>query len=34
MDVEGLLKDYAPEVDPYEEMDVEGLLTLEDYVAQ
>ena len=25
--------DYAPEVDPYEEMDVEGLLTLEDHVA-
>ena len=25
--------DYAPEVDPYEEMDVEGLLNLEDYVA-
>ena len=24
--------DYAPEVDPYEEMDVEGLLYLEDYV--
>ena len=24
--------DYAPEVDPYEEMDVEGLLNLEDYV--
>ena len=24
--------DYAPEVDPYEEMDVEGLLDLEDYV--
>ena len=28
---EGL--DYAPEVDPYEDMDVEGLLNLEDYVA-
>ena len=25
--------DYAPEVDPYENMDVEGLLNLEDYVA-
>ena len=25
--------DYAPEVDPYEDMDVEGLLNLEDYVA-
>ena len=25
--------DYAPEVDPYEDMDVEGLLDLEDYVA-
>ena len=25
--------DYAPEVDPYEDMDVEGLLSLEDYVA-
>ena len=24
--------DYAPEVDPYEKMDVEGLLNLEDYV--
>ena len=24
--------DYAPEVDPYEEMDVEGLLNLDDYV--
>ena len=24
--------DYAPEVDPYEDMDVEGLLDLEDYV--
>ena len=24
--------DYAPEVDPYEDMDVEGLLKLEDYV--
>ena len=24
--------DYAPEVDPYEEMDVEGLVNLEDYV--
>ena len=24
--------DYAPEVDPYEEMDVEGLLNLQDYV--
>ena len=24
--------DYAPEVDPYEEMDVDGLLNLEDYV--
>jgi len=24
--------DYAPEVDPYEHMDVEGLLNLEDYV--
>ena len=24
--------DYAPEVDPYENMDVEGLLNLEDYV--
>ena len=24
--------DYAPEVDPYEDMDVEGLLNLEDYV--
>ena len=24
--------DYAPEVDPYEEMDVEGLFNLEDYV--
>ena len=24
--------DYAPEVDPYEEMDLEGLLNLEDYV--
>ena len=24
--------DYAPEVDPHEEMDVEGLLNLEDYV--
>ena len=28
---EGL--DYAPEVDPYEDIDVEGLLNLEDYVA-
>ena len=26
--------DYAPEVDPYEDMDVEGLLNLEDYVPQ
>ena len=25
--------DYAPEVDPYEDMDVEGLLNLEDYAA-
>ena len=25
--------DYAPEVDPYEDVDVEGLLNLEDYVA-
>ena len=25
--------DYAPEVDPYEDMDVEGLLNIEDYVA-
>lgn len=25
--------DYAPEVDPYEDMDVEGLMSLEDYVA-
>lgn len=25
--------DYAPEVDPYEDMDVDGLLNLEDYVA-
>ena len=25
--------DYAPEVDPYEDMDVEGLMNLEDYVA-
>ena len=25
--------DYAPEVEPYEDMDVEGLLNLEDYVA-
>ena len=25
--------DYAPEVDPYEDEDVEGLLNLEDYVA-
>ena len=25
--------DYAPEVDPYEDMDVEGLLNLEDYVS-
>ena len=25
--------DYAPEVDPYEDMDVEGLFNLEDYVA-
>ena len=25
--------DYAPEVDPYEDMDVEGLLNLQDYVA-
>ena len=24
--------DYAPEVDPYGDMDVEGLLNLEDYV--
>ena len=24
--------DYAPEVDPYEDMDVEGLSNLEDYV--
>ena len=24
--------DYAPELDPYEDMDVEGLLNLEDYV--
>jgi len=24
--------DYAPEVDPYEEMDVEGLINLEDFV--
>ena len=24
--------DYAPEIDPYEDMDVEGLLNLEDYV--
>ena len=24
--------DYAPDVDPYEDMDVEGLLNLEDYV--
>ena len=24
--------DYAPEVDPYEDMDVEGLLNLEDYM--
>ena len=32
MDRDGGL-DYAPEVDPYEDMDVEGLLNLEDYVA-
>ena len=25
--------DYAPEVDPYGDMDVEGLMNLEDYVA-
>ena len=25
--------DYAPEVDPYEDMDVEGLINLQDYVA-
>ena len=25
--------DYAPDVDPYEDMDVEGLLNLEDYIA-
>ena len=25
--------DYAPEVDPYEDMDVEGLLNLQDYAA-
>ena len=25
--------DYAPDVDPYEDMDVEGLLNLQDYVA-
>ena len=25
--------DYGPEVDPYEDMDVEGLINLEDYVA-
>ena len=25
--------DYAPEVDPYEDMDVRGLMNLEDYVA-
>ena len=31
MDPDGGI-DYAPEVDPYEEMDVEGLLNLEDYV--
>ena len=31
MDADGGI-DYAPEVDPYEEMDVEGLLNLEDYV--
>ena len=31
MDVDGGI-DYAPGVDPYEEMDVEGLLNLEDYV--
>ena len=31
VDVDGGI-DYAPEVDPYEEMDVEGLLNLEDYV--
>ena len=31
MDADGGI-DYAPEVDPYEEMDVEGLLDLEDYV--
>ena len=30
---EGSGIDYAPEVDPYEDMDVEGLLNLEDYVA-
>ena len=32
MDRDGGL-DYAPQVDPYEDMDVEGLLNLEDYVA-
>ena len=26
--------DYAPEVDPYEDMNVEGLLNLEDYVVK
>ena len=31
MDPDGGI-DYAPEVDPYEEMDVEGLLNLKDYV--
>ena len=31
MDADGGI-DYAPEVDPYEEMDVEGLLNLEDYI--
>ena len=31
MDPDGGI-DYAPEVDPYEDMDVEGLLNLEDYV--
>ena len=31
MDADGGIH-YAPEVDPYEEMDVEGLLNLEDYV--
>ena len=31
MDTDGGI-DYVPEVDPYEEMDVEGLLDLEDYV--